>query len=111
MARELNRDMGLIMRRHPTGSLVQMIHSEPGLYYDAKGNDVSTEFAEEAGFDIENHRIERMRNKALGEAQAKIDAIAQAERDKVEERVQKEAASKPKRGGRKAEEPEEGDGS
>jgi len=80
----LDSDKGLSIRRHAgTDQQLFMYKTEPGIYLNAFGIEVSEKIAREAGFDVEKFRRARLRADKLSEAAAIVDAeLAQA--DKIE---------------------------
>jgi hypothetical protein len=77
----LDADKGLSIRRHEgTDQQLFMYKTEPGLYLNAFGNEVSEKIAREAGFDVEKFSRQRLRSERLADAAAIVDAeMAQAD--------------------------------
>lgn len=75
MVFSIDLDRGVWMRTHPgVGMDVYMYVDDPGVYYDAHGNQVSKAIAEAAGFDVEKLEVEHKRKTAVDNAMKEIDA-------------------------------------
>lgn len=68
---DLNR--GVSKRTHSNGMQVCMYKDAPGIYYDVNGNELSDDFAEDAGFDIEQMKKESEKSAKLKAARLKIE--------------------------------------
>jgi len=73
MVFSINLDRGVHMRSHPSmGMDVYMYVDDPGVYFDAHGNKLTSEIAEQAGFPVDDldqkHRIKE----ALDAAQKQV---------------------------------------
>lgn len=67
---KIDRNRGVIQRKHPAGYRVAMYVDSPGVYFDENANKVTKEVAEAAGFDV----------KADRKSQAKLTLRANYER-------------------------------
>jgi hypothetical protein len=65
--------MGVSIREHPKAGKLAMYKSEPGIYLNMFGQQVSELVAREAGFDTAAHRRARTRGEKLAEATALIE--------------------------------------
>lgn len=68
---DLNR--GISKRTHANGVQVCMYKDSPGLYYDVNANELTDEFAAEAGFDIKHQAAEKDKLDKLSAARLKIE--------------------------------------
>jgi len=71
MSIDLNR--GVTKRIHLNGIQVCMYKDAPGVYYDAIGNELTEDFAKQAGFDISYLKKEREKMDKLSSAKREIE--------------------------------------
>lgn len=77
-------DRGVIIRDHPgIGISVYMYSDNPGVYFDAYGNELSIAVAEQAGYDVDILQKKKALIERRRLAIAAIDAEAEAEPESV----------------------------
>lgn len=74
-------DRGVCVRLHPAGLEVLMYIDTPGVYFDARGKNVSGVLAKEAGYDTEKFG----RDKVYRDRMAAVDAELRAELEQASE--------------------------
>jgi len=79
----IDLDRGVTKRPHSSGIVVVMYKDTPGEYFDATGNPVTSELAEQAGFPVEEHATEMKKAAALAQARAAVEAEFAAKSDLV----------------------------
>lgn len=64
--------------RHPNGFFVVTYADSPGTYYDEAGNPVKDEVARQAGFNVEEDRVEADKRRQIAKAREDAEQAAQA---------------------------------
>jgi hypothetical protein len=72
MALDLNR--GVIHRFHPNGMRISMYLDDPGTYLDDRGKAMAEELAKAAGFNLDKHRRDKLKQLKLAEYKKTLDA-------------------------------------
>lgn len=74
---DLNR--GVMIKRHTaSGMYVYMYRKQPGIYYDAHGNEVSEAMAAAVGYDVATLAKARMKRERMAAAMSAIEAEIEA---------------------------------
>lgn len=82
-------DRGVMIRSHPMGLDIYMLLDVPGDYVTAHGNPVTEEFAQQAGFPVEQLRREKVKRERMAQARDAIEKeleLQEAIREVVEEK-------------------------
>lgn len=66
-------DRGVQKRLHPAGLEVYMFVDQPGVFFNAHGNEMDPSLAHEAGFPTEDLLKEKARRDRIADATARID--------------------------------------
>ena len=72
---DVDPNRGMMYKPLPNGGpMIAMCKTEPGIYFDSKGNLVPDEMASAAGYDVKINRATRAKTRAKKSALEKIDA-------------------------------------
>lgn len=87
---KIDYDRGVMKRKHAASGVdVYMYVDAPGLYLTAHGTYVSDKFAEQAGYDVKNLALARVKKERVSQALAAIDtelAMAGPKHETVKEK-------------------------
>lgn len=82
---KIDRDRGVIIRKHPGGYRVCMYVDLPGVYFDENNKPVETALAEAAGFDVAKDATLRAKNKLRSNYERQIGQKFSAAEQKIGE--------------------------
>lgn len=88
----IDRNRGCTIKMHASGFRVVMYKDAPGHYYDERGEAVAERMAEQAGFDVEGLRRERIKKERLAAYQAQVEAEFATEEEDTERLLSQDAA-------------------
>ncbi len=109
---DINPNRGLVQKPLPNGGpCISMVKSQPGVFYDAKGEICPDEMAESAGFDVVALKRQKAKSEELAKVTAEIEERFRGE--KADATAAVEAGESPSTGTTgapdlKGEEPEDG---
>lgn len=79
----LDFDRGVTGKTLKNGGTIWMYDDTPGVFLDGRGQEVSSELARDAGWDVETLAIERLRRERISQAQSSVFAKMEKMRAQV----------------------------